>query len=228
MPRAEPPAAVEQEAHPEGTLRRYWLVVGLMAAFFLALFLLVEFLGVPILHDPSGWLERGGSFAAFVGVALLTVDVFLPVPSSAVMLLHGVLFGVWLGTLLSLVGSMGAALVGFALGRAGGPLLERIISPAERAQANRLLGRWGVLAIVATRPVPILAETVVILAGASSLGWGQALAAAFLGSLPAALLYALAGGTVARLGNGLLVFFAVLVLSGIVWLFGRRLEARLG
>lgn len=207
-----------------GSLRRYWFLVLLMAGFFTLLFVVVESFGIPILHDPSSWLEQGGTLAAVVGVGLLTVDVFLPVPSSVVMLLHGALFGVWLGMLLSLAGSMGAAVVGFALGRIGGPLLERLVSPAERAQADRLLERWGVLAIIITRPVPILAETVVILAGASPLSWGRAVAASLVGSLPAALLYALAGSTAARWGNGLLVFAAVLILAGIAWLVGRRIE----
>ena len=53
----------------------------------------------------------------------------------------------------------------------GGPLLSRLVPPEERARANDLLDRWGEMAVVATRPVPILAETVAILAGASPKSW---------------------------------------------------------
>src|SRR5918998_226226 len=154
-------------------MKRYWAVIGAILFFFLVLFLLVEAMDVPLLTDPSPWLGRGGVLAALVGVGLLVADVALPVPSSTLMIAHGALFGVVGGTLLSLGGSMGAALVGFALGRRGGPLLARFVQHQGRARADRMLTRWGALAIVITRPVPLLAETVAIMAGPSPPGGGQ-------------------------------------------------------
>ncbi len=209
-------------------MKRYWAVAGLMLGLFLILFLLVEVLGVPLMTDPSPWMERGGMLSALVGVGLLVTDVVLPVPSSLVMVAHGALFGVVVGTLLSLVGSVGAALVGFAVGRRGGPLLSRLVSAEERERADRLLTRWGALAIVVTRPVPLLAETVVILAGTSPLGWGRAALAALAGSLPAALLYALTGALAASFQSSALVFGLVLLVAGLFWLIGRWVEPRIG
>ena len=209
-------------------MKRYWAVTGLMLGLFLILFLLVEVLGVPLMTDPSPWMERGGMLSALVGVGLLVTDVVLPVPSSLVMVAHGALFGVVVGTLLSLVGSVGAALVGFAVGRRGGPLLSRLVSAEERERADRLLTRWGALAIVVTRPVPLLAETVVILAGTSPLGWGRAALAALAGSLPAALLYALTGALAVSFQSSALVFGLVLLVAGLFWLIGRWVEPRIG
>src|ERR1700741_1807610 len=100
-------------------MRRYWVMLGGMLLVFLALFGVATALGIPILSDPSPWMGRGDAVAAGVGVGLLAADVFLPVPSSAVMLAHGALFGVWTGALLSIVGSLGAAAVGFGVGWAG-------------------------------------------------------------------------------------------------------------
>src|SRR5205085_4569107 len=125
---------------------------------------------------------------AALGVALLVADVVLPVPSSVVMTAHGALFGVALGTLLSLAGSVGAAVAGYAIGRRGEAFVARRVSPAERARADRLLGRWGVVAIVASRPIPLVAETVAIAAGAARIGAARVALAALAGSLPAALL----------------------------------------
>lgn len=208
-------------------MRRYWLVTGSILLFSLALFLVVEALGVPILTDPSPWLEGGGALAALVGIGLLVVDVALPVPSSLVMVAHGALFGVAVGTLLSVVGSTGAALVGFAVGWRGGPLLARLVPAEERARADRLLAGWGTLAIIVTRPVPLLAETVAVMAGASLLGWKNVALAAFVGSLPGALLYALTGAVAASFQNGALVFGLVLVVAGLSWSLGRWLKPRL-
>ncbi|HVF90944.1 MAG TPA: VTT domain-containing protein [Blastocatellia bacterium] len=205
-------------------MKRYLILTGIMASFFLVLFLLAEAFQVPLLTDPSRWMEGGGATAALVGVGLLVADVALPVPSSLIMIAHGALFGVMAGSCLSLIGSVGAALTAFALGRRGGPLLERLVPGNERARANRLLDKWGALAIIITRPVPILAETVAILAGTSPLGWGRMVAASVAGSLPAAVLYALAGAVAASFRNGVLMFALVLAVAGLFWGAGRYLE----
>lgn len=199
-------------------MRRYWIMVASMLGISLALFFLVEALGVPLLTDPSPWLDRGGAVALCVGVGLLIVDVALPVPASLVMIAHGALFGVVGGAVLSLVGSTGAALAGFAIGRRGGPLLARLVPADERARADRLLARWGMVAVVVTRPVPILAETTAVMAGASTMGWAHVAIAAVAGSLPAAVLYALTGALAASFEHGVLVFGLVLMIAGGVWL----------
>ena len=208
-------------------MKRYWLIVSAMLALFLMLFLLVETLHIPILTDPSRWLERGGLWAALLGVALLIADIVLPVPSSLVMIAHGAIFGVMIGTLLSLIGSVGAAIAGFAIGRRGGSLLERLVPAEERARVDRLLIRWGALAIVVSRPVPLLAETVAIMAGASPMSWRGAILASIAGSFPPALLYALTGSVAASFESGALMFGFVVLVSGSFWLISRWVEPRL-
>ena len=205
-------------------MRRYLLTVVAMIVFFTILFVIVEALGVPLLSDPTPWMKHGGILAAIIGVGLLIADVVLPVPSSIVMVAHGALFGVLWGTMLSLVGSVGAAVFGFAIGRRGGGLLERVVTPAERARASSILERWGTLAIIVTRPVPLLAETVAIMAGASSMSWRAIILASIAGSLPMALLYALTGAAVADLQNTALMFGVVLFVAGLFWLVGTRVR----
>jgi uncharacterized membrane protein YdjX (TVP38/TMEM64 family) len=201
-------------------MKRYLLTVVALIACLTILFAIVEALGVPLLSDPTPWMKHGGVLAASVGVGLLIADVVLPVPSSIVMVAHGALFGVLWGTLLSLIGSVGAAVFGFAIGRRGGALLERVVTPAECARANSILARWGTLAIIITRPVPLLAETVAIMAGASSMTWRAMILASVAGSLPPALLYAVTGAAVANLQNTALMFAIVLLVAALFWLVG--------
>jgi uncharacterized membrane protein YdjX (TVP38/TMEM64 family) len=201
-------------------MRRYLSIVVGLIVLFTILFVIVEALGVPLLSDPTPWMKHGGILAASIGVGLLIADVVLPVPSSIVMVAHGALFGVLWGTVLSLIGSVGAAVFGFAIGRRGGRLLERTVPTAERARASSILARWGMLAIIVTRPVPLLAETVAIMAGASSMSWRALIVASIAGSLPPALLYALTGAAVADLQNTALMFGVVLVVAGLFWLLG--------
>lgn len=201
----------------------YWKVAGVLLGALLAMFLLFESLEIPLLTDPSGIIGEGGIPAAALGVGLLIVDVFLPVPSSFVMVAHGALFGVWFGTLLSMFGQMGAALLGFAIGRAGGPLMQRMVSPEEKARADRFVTRWGALAIVISRPIPLFAETVAILSGASPLKWYRVALAAGAGSLPPALLYAMTGAIADDFSSAALMFAFVLGITALFWFLGRRM-----
>lgn len=193
---------------------------GLVAAM-LALFLVVEALDIALLTDPGAELAGSGAVAAAGGVGLLIADVVLPVPSSLVMLLHGAVFGAVVGAALSLAGSVGAFAAGFGLGRRGAEVVGRVVGDDERRRADRLLRRWGVLAIIVSRPVPMLAETTAIVAGTSSLPWGPALAAAVVGALPGAVLYAVAGAAAASFATGAVVFGVVLALGAAVALLAR-------
>ena len=132
------------------------------------------------------------------------------------MLAHGAVFGVVLGALLSLVGTVGAALAGVWIGRRGERLLE--VPAAERRRAEELLDRWGVVAVVATRPVPVLAEVTAIMAGAAGASPLRVAGAAAAGGLPAAVMYALAGSLVVGAVSGAAVFVAVLALAATFWL----------
>lgn len=206
-------------------MRSYLFVVVTLIVLFLLLFIAVEALGIPLLTDPTDWLQNGGVLAAVLGVSLLVADVFLPVPSSLVMVAHGAFFGIAIGTLLSLLGSISAALLGFAIGRRSGRLLERLVTPAERARANNLIAGWGALAVVITRPVPLLAETVAIVTGASTLGWGRMALASFAGSLPPALLYALTGAAYKDFQGVVWMFGATLLVAGSFWLINKLFES---
>jgi uncharacterized membrane protein YdjX (TVP38/TMEM64 family) len=188
------------------------------------IFLVGEAAGIPLLEDPTPWLERGGWLSAVLGVSLLAVDVLLPVPSNVIMIAHGALFGIAVGTALSLAGSMAAAAAGFWIGRRGGRLLELAVPADERARANGALARWGALAIVVSRPLPLLAETMTVLAGASPLRWRTAMLAAMVGSLPPCLFYAWAGAASIGFEGGAIVFGVVIVLAAAIGLAGRQLE----
>ena len=205
-------------------MKRYWLTALAMMAGFLGIFVAVGAFGQSVLTDPSPHLAMPSAPAAGVGVGLLLVDVLLPVPSSIIMVAHGALFGVVGGTALSLVGSVGATAIAFAIGRRGGPLLTRLVGPEERAKADGLFRRYGALAVLISRPLPLLAETVALLAGTTTMTWPTVLRAATLGALPPALLYAITGATAVSLDDTVLVFGLVLAVAGITWVVGRRIE----
>ena len=204
-------------------MKHYLILTGVMMALFLASFGLVTWLQPAFLTDPRPWLELGGGPALAISIGLLVGDVLLPIPASLVMVANGAVFGIGTGTLVSLVGSTGASWLGFFLGRRGGSLLDRLVPKQEQARVNALLARWGTLAVVVTRPLPLLSETTAIIAGTSPMSWSSMMTASLAGALPASLLYALTGATSARLDNSFLVFGLVLAIAGCFWIIGKRM-----
>jgi uncharacterized membrane protein YdjX (TVP38/TMEM64 family) len=207
-------------------MRRYWVFVGTVFVVLLSLWLFADALGLEQLTDPASAMDRPGPWQALVGVGLLVVDVVLPVPSTLIMVANGALFGVVVGALLSLAGKLGCALVGFALGRSGKRLVNRMIGERDRQRGEQFLARWGLVAILVSRPLPILAETVVVLAGASGLRLVPVVGVALLGSVPEAVVYGVAGAAAASFGNQVLIMLALLTLASVTWLVLRRVERR--
>lgn len=172
---------------------------------------LAEVLDVGVLVDPEATMAASGP-AALLGVALLVADVALPVPSSLVMVAHGALFGVVAGAVLNLVGRTGSALAGVLLGRG----LRRSRDGEDGGRGARLVERWGLAAVILTRPVPVLAESTVVAAGALGLPVPAVVAAAALGAVPEAVVYALAGAAAISSTGAAVIFAAVVALSAAV------------
>jgi uncharacterized membrane protein YdjX (TVP38/TMEM64 family) len=203
-------------------LRRFWLTCLGLAVLMLVVFAAFEGTGAAAwIALPAPGTASAGAAAA-IGFLLLVLDVFLPVPSSAVMVAHGALCGWPFGTLLSTAGATAAALLGWGVGRMARDLFRRLVHPDEHERASSLLHRHGLLAIAVTRPIPILAETVALVAGASGVSAPRLLVASALGSLPAAFLYAWAGSRGLDTASDVALFGAVIAVSSVLWWLGKR------
>lgn len=200
----------------------------IVMAVMLLIFWIVEEIGPSILTDPNPDLltDRGALAAAGLGILLLALDVVLPVPSSVIMLANGALFGVIGGTVLSLAGSLIGVALAFVIGQHGGRLLASISTPEEMAAADRLFRRWGTAAIILSRPLPIIAETIALFAGASSMGATRLMLAATAGLIPTCLAYAAAGAVAMSFDNLALIFGVTCAIAGIGWLIDRRIRRR--
>jgi uncharacterized membrane protein YdjX (TVP38/TMEM64 family) len=206
-------------------LKRRLAALALVVGGLLVIFIIVEAMKVPFFNDPSPWMLRESWAAKTLGLWLLVFDIVLPVPSSLLMVAHGAMFGILWGTLLSVLGGLGAALVGFAIGRGGVHLVGSSLSSYERERVNNLITRWGVAAIILTRSIPLLAESVVIIAGTlPNMTWTKLAVASAVGLLPTAFLYALAGHTANNFSNTALIFLFGLVISGVFWLASHYID----
>lgn len=207
-------------------MKSYIKVIALLITLFIAMLIAVEALNIGVLRDPTPVMREGRFVTALISISLLAADVFIPVPSSLIMLINGALFGIFIGTALSMIGGLAAFSVAFIVGRKGGPWLLGTVSLEGREKADKFLQNWGLLAIVVSRPFPILSETIAVIAGTSSMSITKGLLAAILGYLPVALLYAMIGAIATTFTNLVTAFVFVLVVAGIIWLSLAKLEKK--
>lgn len=153
-------------------------------------------LGLSFEDRVESWFERDLSaevrFALIVGV--LAVDVFLPVPSSAVSTYGGGILGTLPATAASWLGMTAGAVFAFGLARLfGKSFADRFSSSADLKKMALLSERFGPLALVLTRALPILAEACVLLMGATRLSWRRFWPAVLVSNLAISVTYAAFG-----------------------------------
>jgi uncharacterized membrane protein YdjX (TVP38/TMEM64 family) len=203
-------------------MRRFWVFTFVLLTAMLLLFFLVQALHLPFLEEsPDFWMAQEKWVAALAGIGLLMADVVAPVPSSIIMFVNGVLFGVILGSLLSILGGLGATLLGHWIGTKGEAASKRWIGETALNRARLFFQKHGMVALIVSRPIPILAEAISIIAGISGMPRKQLIPGTIIGLLPAAILYAIAGAYAVDLNSGLYAFLAVMLLATAVWAIGR-------
>lgn len=155
-------------------------------------------------------------------LSILASDIVLPVPSSIIMYLNGVVLGVVSGAGISFVSLMITAVIGYMLGAFIPTQLRNL--PDERV--NQLLARYGAPIIIITRGIPILSESICIVCGYNRLPFKWYLLLNAAGYLPMCIIYAYFG----FLGKNQSAFVpglvGVLFISGLFWIFSRQLTAK--
>ncbi|MBK9451502.1 MAG: VTT domain-containing protein [Bacteroidetes bacterium] len=149
-------------------MRRFWVFTLVLLGAMLLLFFVVQALHLPFLEEsPDFWMAQEKWVAALAGIGLLVADVVAPVPSSIIMFVNGVLFGVFLGSLLSILGGLGATLTGHWIGTKGEAAGKRWMGEMALDRARTFFQKHGLIALIVSRPIPILAEAISIIAGIS-------------------------------------------------------------
>ena len=133
---------------------------------------------------------------ACVGVLLLAADVVLPIPSTFVIAGLGAAMGIGLGTALAALGLTLGCGFGYWLGRSlGQGFAERTINFEDLGYIRSQLERHGTWILGACRPVPVLAEASVVVAGVAGLPAGKVLLVTTLANIGVAAVYAFLGAS---------------------------------
>ncbi len=172
------------------------------------------------------WLTRGTLPARVVVptvIALLALDVFLPVPSSLVSAGAGALMGFWGGTLTIWLGMTAGCILGYAVGARMARRARQFIGDADLQRAAQLLDRHGIWALAACRAVPVLAEASVVLSGLTRTRLRPFLLISSLSNLAIAATYAAVGHYALQVDSFLLAFLGALTLPALGMFVASRL-----
>jgi uncharacterized membrane protein YdjX (TVP38/TMEM64 family) len=202
--------------------RTFALIAAVVAAVVLSKLLVENVLGIRLEPLAASWIARAGGGSAATIVALLAADLFLPIPSSLVMILSGAAFGVVWGSALSLVGSIGGEWLGFELVRRyGRRVSSKMVGDDELARLSRVFARHGAAAVVVTRALPVVMETMSVVAGLSAMRRRTFLLASAIGTVPIVIVYAYAGAVSRQAGSLVPAIVMLIAVAGLGWILYR-------
>ncbi len=139
-------------------------------------------------------LRKYEAWAWLAAVLLICADLVLPVPSPSVIAALGVIYGTFAGGLCGAAALLSAGGLGYGLVRALGPKVAVFLAgERELRRLQAFFERRGAWAIVLTRPLPIVPEVVVCLAGLARMKPTTFFLALALGSFPTGFVYAALG-----------------------------------
>ncbi|WP_448632391.1 MULTISPECIES: 3-dehydroquinate synthase [Pseudomonas fluorescens group] len=151
---------------------------------------------------------------ALLLIALLALDVVLPVPSSMVALLAVAMLGSLGGYLAIFIGLCLGAWLGYALGAGYFRLLSGRLGLHQR-QPGHMAYRLGTLSLVCLRGVPVLAETSVVAAGMQRYPLRAFMLVTTLANAGLALAYSAIGTFLVEQNALLVTLLAGMVLPGL-------------
>jgi uncharacterized membrane protein YdjX (TVP38/TMEM64 family) len=145
-------------------------------------------------QDCAVWFSQIKPYAWLIAIGLFMGDLVLPIPATGIMAALGSVYGLWLGSLISILGSTLAGLAGYGLARFAGRRFSRYLaSDAELNRFSLLFTKWGGAAIIVSRIMPIMPEVMVILAGIARMKIVNFATALLLGTVPTCFLFTYLG-----------------------------------
>ena len=190
-------------------MRKTIALIAIVAAFVIGSKLLLEnLLGISLEPFARTWMANAGTTGAAAVIGLLAVDIFIPVPSSVVMVLSGAAFGVLWGSVLAFIGSIGGEWLGFELARKYGTSLS-----------TRFIGD------AVTRALPVVMETMSVVAGLSTMKRSTFLIASTIGTLPIVVVYAYAGAMSREMDSVVPAIVIMIAVAATGWVWYRSIRS---
>ena len=143
--------------------------------------------------------QFNSSSAWLVAIALMISDLFLPIPASAIMSAIGSKYGLVTAFFINTGGLLMAGLTAYFLAKTFSRKGSHFIcSDQELNEYSDFFNKWGGLAIIISRALPILPEVTSLMAGFTKMNFKKYFSSLFLGSAAVSLLYSWIGSSSAE------------------------------
>ncbi|MFN5983016.1 MAG: VTT domain-containing protein [Fluviicola sp.] len=146
------------------------------------------------------------SIASFI---ILASDVFLPIPSSLVLYSNGYVLNFEMGLLISLIASTLSSIIGYFTGKLSSKLIHK------NEIASSFLTKYGSLALLVSRGIPIISESITIVCGYSNFSFKKFILLNILGYIPICSIFCYFGS----LGYHYKNLFIITFLTSILFAF---------
>jgi uncharacterized membrane protein YdjX (TVP38/TMEM64 family) len=169
------------------------------------------------------WLEAAGPWAWAAGIALLAGDLLIPAPSTVVISALGLIYGIWLGGTIAVIGLMAAGLGGYGLGRLfGEQFARRWLGSRDYEKGKLLFAAGGGWVVALSRALPILPEVISCTAGLVRMPFKRFVISLGCGSVPMGFLFA-GIGQAGRDAPGWAIVLSLAV-PAVLWFVASRVQ----
>ncbi len=143
----------------------------------------------------EAWIRGNPMWAPLIAVGLVVLVSLLPLPIETMAIVNGMMFGPWLGSALTWVGALIAAMIAFCIARfIGHPLVERYLPPRAFQRLESITHAHGAPTLIAIRMIPLLPFTVINYgAGVTPVRWQTFLWTSAVGMIPPTIVFVALG-----------------------------------
>jgi uncharacterized membrane protein YdjX (TVP38/TMEM64 family) len=166
------------------------------------------------------WTAQFGLWAPLASLFLMIVQALAaPIPAILITAVNSLLFGPFLGGLLSIVSATIAAAVCFLLARSlGAPFVSRLVSQTVLQRTNAFMAQHGTAAVLIARLIPVVPfDPISYAAGLTEMRLSAFCWTTLVGQIPAGMTYSYLGQDIYRPGHlmvkGVGAFLGLLILG---------------
>ena len=178
----------------------YIVIFGIIAVLSVYLFIYNYFIDTTflykiVLHFVNG-VQMLGFWGIFLFIGIMAIQgLIIPIPSEIVLLSTGMIWGLLVGGIMGIIGSMAAGILCFYISRLGGrPLVEKFIGEKAMLMADNFIEKNGTWAILISRTIPFIAfDPISYVSGLVEMDVKKYTIGTLIGAIPRAFFYAFLG-----------------------------------